>query len=425
MKIYNNILAGTLTLMAFASCMSEDLESKFTAGGDKGTLELGVELLQPARRDVSTVNFPVVIKDASGSVVKEYATVAEVPASIVMAVGSYTVESHTPGEIAKSMSNPYYKGASDVEIVKDVTSPVNVVCKMANSQVSINYDEEFRNVFTAWEVTIDDGSETALSFTQSSTTNTIYWYFGEAGVKQLVVNFRGTTTTGNTIAARNVLTKNQSSTGGYDDDNTNFTGGDLITLNFAPTESTEGKITGITLSANVVFDETAEDINVGVIDVPGLNDPTGGGDNPGGGDTEGITLNLPEDITMAFKGAAALDKSLGDTYIAAGAGLKSIMVRIESDSEDMNGSLGDLSEQYGVDFLAGAEIVGNQNVVSLFESLGQKLSVPAEGDKEYTFPIGNFFGFLQLLTGKHRFHLTVTDMNGNTQSGSLLITVGA
>lgn len=425
MKIYNNILAGTLTLMAFASCMSEDLESKFTAGGDKGTLELGVELLQPARRDVSTVNFPVVIKDASGSVVKEYATVAEVPASIVMAVGSYTVESHTPGEIAKSMSNPYYKGASDVEIVKDVTSPVNVVCKMANSQVNINYDEEFRNVFTAWEVTIDDGSETALSFTQSSTTNTIYWYFGEAGVKQLVVNFRGTTTTGNTIAARNVLTKNQSSTGGYDDDNTNFTGGDLITLNFAPTESTEGNITGITLSANVVFDETAEDINVGVIDVPGLNDPTGGDDNPGGGDTEGITLDLPEDITMAGVGAPAPDKSLGDTYIAAGAGLKSIMVRIESDSEDMNSSLGDLSEQYRVDFLAGAEIVGNQNVVALFESLGQTLSVPAQGDKEYTFPIGNFFGFLKVLAGEHHFHLTVTDMNGNTQSGSLLITVGA
>lgn len=424
MKIYNNILAGTLTLMAFASCMSEDLESKFTAGGDKGTLELGVELLQPARRDVSTVNFPVVIKDASGSVVKEYATVAEVPASIVMAVGSYTVESHTPGEIAKSMSNPYYKGASDVEIVKDVTSPVNVVCKMANSQVSINYDEEFRNVFTAWEVTIDDGSETALSFTQSSTTNTIYWYFGEAGVKQLVVNFRGTTTTGNTIAARNVLTKNQSSTGGYDDDNTNFTGGDLITLNFAPTESTEGNITGITLSANVVFDETAEDINVGVIDVPGLNDPAGGGDNPGGGgEAAGITLDLPADISMALYGADDLDPSLGDTYIAAEAGLKSILVRIDSNSADMNKSLVQLSTEYKVDFLNGAEIVDNQNVVSLFESLGQELSVPAQGDKEYTFPIGNFFGFLQVLAGEHRFHLTVTDMNGNTQSGSLLITV--
>ena len=424
MKIYNNILAGTLTLMAFASCMSEDLESKFTAGGDQGTLELGVELLQPARRDVSTVNFPVVIKDASGSVVKEYATVAEVPASIVMAVGSYTVESHTPGEIAKSMSNPYYKGASDVEIVKDVTSPVNVVCKMANSQVNINYDEEFRNVFTAWEVTIDDGSETALSFTQSSTTNTIYWYFGEAGVKQLVVNFRGTTTTGNTIAARNVLTKNQSSTGGYDDDNTNFTGGDLINLNFAPTESTEGNITGITLTANVVFDETVKNINVGVIDVPGLNDPAGGGDNPGGGDTEGITLNLPADIAMAVGGAKDLDKSLGDTYIAAGAGLKSIKVRIESSSSEMNEQLVALAAEFDVNFIAGAEIVDNQNVVRLFDSLGQSLSVPAQGDKEYTFPIGNFFSLLQILAGEHRFNLTVTDMNGNTQSGSILITVG-
>ena len=424
MKIYNNILAGTLTLMAFASCMSEDLESKFTAGGDQGTLELGVELLQPARRDVSTANFPVVIKDASGSVVKEYATVAEVPASIVMAVGSYTVESHTPGEIAKSMAAPYFKGISDVEIVKDVTSPVNVVCKMANSQVNINYDEEFRNVFTAWEVTIDDGSETALSFTQSSTTNTIYWYFGEAGVKQLVVNFRGTTTTGNTIAARNVLTKNQSSTGGYDDDNTNFTGGDLITLNFAPTESTEGNITGITLSANVVFDETAEDINVGVIDVPGLNDPTGGGDNPGGGDTKGITLNLPADIAMAVGGAKDLDKSLGDTYIAAGAGLKSIKVRIESSSSEMNEQLVALAAEFDVNFIAGAEIVDNQNVVRLFDRLGQSLSVPAQGDKEYTFPIGNFFSLLQILAGEHYFNLTVTDMNGNTQSGSILITVG-
>lgn len=424
MKIYNNILAGTLTLMAFASCMSEDLESKFTAGGDQGTLELGVELLQPARRDVSTVNFPVVIKDASGSVVKEYATVAEVPASIVMAVGSYTVESHTPGEIAKSMSNPYYKGASDVEIVKDVTSPVNVVCKMANSQVNINYDEEFRNVFTAWEVTIDDGSETALSFTQSSTTNTIYWYFGEAGVKQLVVNFRGTTTTGTTIAARNVLTKNQSSTGGYDDDNTNFTGGDLINLNFAPTESTEGNITGITLTANVVFDETVKNINVGVIDVPGLNDPAGGGDNPGGGDTEGITLNLPADIAMAVGGAKDLDKSLGDTYIAAGAGLKSIKVRIESSSSEMNEQLVALAAEFDVNFIAGAEIVDNQNVVRLFDSLGQSLSVPAQGDKEYTFPIGNFFSLLQILAGEHYFNLTVTDMNGNTQSGSILITVG-
>ena len=89
----------------------------------------------------------------------------------------------------------------------------------------------------------------------------------------------------------------------------------------------------------------------------------------------------------------------------------------------MNSSLADLNTQYNVDFITGAEIVSNQNVVALFESLGQTLDVPAEGDKEYTFPIGNFFGFLKVLAGEHTFNLTVTDMEGNTKSGKLKITV--
>ncbi len=423
MKFYNKIFAGAIALMAFSSCMNEDLESKFTAGGDEGTLELNVEVLQPARRDVSTTDFPVVIKDASGTVVKEYATVGEVPSSIQMSVGNYTVESHTPGNIAKSMPSPYYKGAADVEIVKDVNSPVEVVCKMENSQVTVNYDNEFRNVFSEWEITIEDGSNTVMSFkTTANQSSTVYWYFGDGGVKQIVVNFRGTTASGNTIAARNVLTKNQSSQGGYDDDEENFTGGDLITMNFAPTESTEGKITGINISASVVFDETTENITVDVIDVPGLDDPNQGGGSGGGSGEEGsITLNLPNDITMSPGNIP--DASKGDTYIAASAGIKSIKVTIISDSQEMNESLADLNTNFAVDFLAGAEVVDNQNLVALFRSLGKTISVPARGDREYTFPVGNFFTLLQVLVGNHRFNMTVTDMDDNTKSGTILIKV--
>ncbi|MBR4856086.1 MAG: hypothetical protein IKU94_05610, partial [Bacteroidaceae bacterium] len=59
----------------------------------------------------------------------------------------------------------------------------------------------------------------------------------------------------------------------------------------------------------------------------------------------------------------------------------------------------------------------------LFSQLGQSLSVPAEGDTEYTFPIGNFFVLLSVLPGEHSFGLTVTDMQGNTTSGGLTLTV--
>ena len=115
---------------------------------------------------------------------------------------------------------------------------------------------------------------------------------------------------------------------------------------------------------------------------------------------------------------------MGDAYIAAEHGIKSIMVKMTSTSADMMSSLADLAGNYdGVDFATGAEVVGNQNMVALFAELGQTLSVPSEGDLEYTFPIGNFFTFLSVLPGDHNFALTITDMQGGTKNGKLKLTV--
>ena len=86
-------------------------------------------------------------------------------------------------------------------------------------------------------------------------------------------------------------------------------------------------------------------------------------------------------------------------------------------------SLADLNTNYGVNFIAGAEIVDNQSVVQLFNDLNQPLSVPAMGDKDYTFPIGNFFGLLGFLSGQHTFNMTVEDMQGNKKNGVLVLTV--
>lgn len=421
MKLQNTLLAGAIAIAALSSCCNEDA---FDAMEQTGKMQLAVDIAKPQARATSEVtDFPVIIYNAAGTQVASYNTVADVPANVTLEVGNYNVESHTPGSISKKMAAPYYKGVQDVEILKDITSQVNVLCKMQNSKITVNYSDEFRNVFSTWEITVNDGSETALSFTNSSTSNSTYWYFGEEGVESLKVNFRGVTTTGASIASSYILTKDQASES-YDDDRKNFGGGDAITLNFNPTESTEGNITSITINANVTFTETNETVDIEVVDKPGFNDGggTGGEDpNPGGDDETGITLNLPGD--MSFSASTVPDKSAGDTYIAAENGLKSITVSLASTSDEMNEQLGLLNEGYGVDFINGAEIVGNQNVVALFASLNQPLDVPAEGATEYTFPIGNFFNLLVILPGEHTFNLTVTDMNGNTKSGKLKITI--
>ena len=421
MKLQNTLLAGAIAIAALSSCCNEDA---FDAMEQTGKMQLAVDIAKPQARATSEVtDFPVIIYNAAGTQVASYNTVADVPANVTLEVGNYNVESHTPGSISKKMAAPYYKGVQDVEILKDITSQVNVLCKMQNSKITVNYSDEFRNVFSTWEITVNDGSETALSFTNSSTSNSTYWYFGEGGVESLKVNFRGVTTTGASIASSYILTKDQASES-YDDDRQNFGGGDAITLNFNPTESTEGNITSITINANVTFTETNETVDIEVVDKPGFNEGggTGGEDpNPGGDDETGITLNLPGD--MSFSASTVPDKSAGDTYIAAENGLKSITVSLASTSDEMNEQLGLLNEGYGVDFINGAEIVGNQNVVALFASLNQTLDVPAEGATEYTFPIGNFFNLLVILPGEHTFNLTVTDMNGNAKNGQLKITI--
>lgn len=425
MKLKYALLTGCMAIATLAACVSENQDLEQGANG-KGRMALSVTRVEPmsTRATTPVTDYPVILYNAEGATVASWNTVSEVPSTYTLSVGSYTVESHTPGVIQKRMTTPYYKGTADVEILKDATTNADVVCKMQNSPITMRYDDDFLDVFTAWSITLDDGGETALSFSNTDGTSpaTVYWHF-EDQAETLTLNFRGTTKDGSTVSARNSLTKDQADES-YDGDNQFFTGGDAIMINFTPVESTSGHVTSITINATVTFTETASTCTLEVTD-DGTLDPGTGPVTPPTPSDDAITLNLPAPISYPFLGAATVSKSLGDTYIAAQKGLKSIIVSIESTSPEMVSSVGDLNTNYGVDFINGAEIVGNQSVVTLFNDLNQPLSVPAEGDTEYTFPIGNFFELLQVLVGTHTFHLNVTDMEGNTKSGTVVITITA
>lgn len=423
MKSYK-LLLGCAALLAMTGCVSEDM----TGSSDKGVLSLDVSTRQPTATragEYEVTDFPVTIYKEDGTTrVESYDAVDAMPEKIRLDVGTYVLEAHTPGTMQRQMTYPYYKGTATSEILKDVTTQTTIVCKQQNGSIKVNYDEDFLALFTAWTITFDDGGDQALSIknTNGNDPTAVYWAFGE-NVDKLTVNFRGTTADGNTITASKLLTKDQA-TETYDGETTNFGGGDAVVVNFTPVEATTGKVT-ISISANIVFTETSETVTISVVDNGTLtpenpDDPQTPDDpTPGGG----ITLNLPAPISYPFLGAASVNKSLGDTYIAAESGLKSIIVSIESTSSEMVTSVGKLNDNYGVDFINGAEIVGNQDVVRLFSELNQPLSVPDEGDTEYTFPIGNFFELLQVLAGEHTFNLSVTDMDGNVKTGKVVITI--
>lgn len=430
MKINRLFLIGALPLISLTACVNEDL-SKDTKL-EKGTLDLNVEVQLPEKtRSIATNEFPINIYNSDGSIFQAFEKLEDVITPLTAPVGTYMVESHTPGEIQKRMSSPYYYGTETVDVQAGIKTKVLVTCKMANTSFKLNYTTQFLSTFSSWSVTIDDGGNDALAFTNQDGTvpNIVYWYFDQ-NVSELKLNFRGTTTKGNTVGQSFLITKDIESEG-YVDDNRNFQGGDAIVINLDPTESTDGDITGLNLRANISFSETGEDVELKVIKKSEYTpvDPEGDSDDPSEPQGDLITLNLPNPISYAMFTTPS-DKSIGDTYIAAKAGLKSIIVSITSTSDDMMSSVADLNDPDKAadinalcDFIKGQEVVGSSNVENLFVSLKNPLSVPKEGDTEYTFPIGNFFGFLKVLPGEHLFHLTVTDMDGNTKSGDVKITI--
>ena len=421
MNIFKISLMSSAIGLGLSSCVSEELPSGLERK-ENGSMSINVDMLRPSStRAVETKDFPVKITSTKdNTLIKSYDKASEVPNKITLPVGNYFAEAHTPGELQKIMTTPYYKGRDDFEILQGINTKSTVTCKMANGSFKVKYSDEFASAFATWTISIDDGTESVIQFTNEDglTPATIYMTF-EENVNFLTTNFKGTTTSGNKISTSNKLTKKQASEQ-YDNDDENFSGGDAIVINFSPVESAEGDITGITLNANISFEETEKWYDMEVTDkgAGGDNDNPGGGNT--GGDSSTITLDLPSNMTID----ASTDPSLGDTYIYAENGIQSITVGITSTSPEMIASLQDLAGNYeGVDFLSSTEIVENQNVVTLFNDLGQSLDVPTKGQESYTFPIGNFFLLLAFLPGEHTFSLTVTDMNGNSKSGSLTLTV--
>lgn len=430
-------LISTIVLMGLSSCVNEEVPAYENGSGK---MQLEVDILKPktTRATVDTKDFPVTLLDAEGNPLEghKYDKATDVPKQIQLPVGQYAAESHSPFEFEKIMDKPYYKGIEEFYIRKDMNTKVEVTCRMANGSFEVKFSDAFHSVFRAWNIMINDGAETAISYsaTDEMPLPKKYMRFEEE-TSQIFVNFVGVTNEGSRITMSNTLTKEQASEQ-YDDDNPNFSGGDAIVLNFTPVESTEGDITGITLKADIQFEESEITYPLEV-EEKGTTGGEEGGDTPGeGGDTPGgetgeddvITLNLPEPISFVAGEGENMDPRKGDTYLAALNGLKSIMVSVVSTSDEMNEMLPALGAEYTndehkVDLINGTEVIGNQGLKDLFASVGQELDVPNEGDKEYTFPIGNFFSLLDILPGVHTFNLIVTDMNGISKSGSVQITI--
>ncbi len=154
-KIYSLIAVAALGAVA-AGC-SEDT---YDLGGE-GTVKLSARI----SNDVTVVSRAateaelsekciVWISNAKGAV-RKYEGLDNIPAEgITLLADRYIAEAWTGDSVSASFDSKYYKGREEFTVEPSKTATIEMVCKIANSVVSVDYDPNIDDVLTDYTMTV-------------------------------------------------------------------------------------------------------------------------------------------------------------------------------------------------------------------------------------------------------------------------------
>lgn len=419
------IIASLFCLGALSSCeLKDELTGPKGENSEMGALELTVSVSESAAQSRANSeapgNYPVLIVNKDTEEEAYNGTYEEMKKPLSLPVGTYTVNSHTPGDIKTSMTSPYYGGEKEMTITKGVVSVLDMVCKMLNTKISLKLGDDFKAAFKEWTINLNDGSGHVLTFTKADVeNNVVYWYFGDnAHVSTLTMDITATTQDGVKIRDQKQFTKADAEES-YEDDSDEFTGGDALNINIGaieePTpEPGEKPQLGFNVSVDITFDGRDETVEIPVVDVPTTDPEPGEPDEP---ENEVITISdggtgyLTDGVIVA-DGVFPTDVNV---IMKIENGVKSIFVKVDSENSGF-------VEAAGVMGLTAGE--GLDLASEAAKDLENLFPLPEADATEYTFSMSEeLFLLLNEFDGTHRFTLKVIDKEGNEKSAVLTITV--
>lgn len=444
-KIYT-MAAGFLLCAGLASCeMKEELFGKGDVPSETGKVELGVSVddktnvvITKAEAEdggeeigssVDASEYEVIFTHQSAEYTKECIYEDIEGTEVILPIGIYSVESHTPGELEKQMTYPYYGGNAELNVTKDVTSQAEITCKMMNSRILLTYGSDFTSKFKSWTITIDDGSDKTLTYTEANKTpDAVYWYFGEE-CAEITINVTAVNDKGETIRESRTITKPAGS------GNDNWTGGDALTITMEPgsdevdPDNPSGVVgSGINIKVEAFFPESTDQDDTIWVDIDGeeTTEPgegEGGEEGEEGGDDtptgNGPTISLPNNGEIVYTVGGAGAPSKAPVTISVPEKFKSLTVKITAGNAGFAEAVGAIGLDKGINVMT-LDLENPINQV-LVKALG---SVPTEDDYEYSLDIAGFYSMMDAYgatvgeeeddgRNSHEFEITVEDQAGN------------
>lgn len=139
-----------------------------SAGIPTGSLYVGVEedatLLTKAESAVTNESLRVDIIAEEGDTIKSYSDyIDEVKGQkIVLPVGTYTISVNSNQSKEAGWEKPFYSGSKEITIQSGEITSAQIVCKISNTKVAVEYADNLANYFSRYETTVSNTSGSLL-----------------------------------------------------------------------------------------------------------------------------------------------------------------------------------------------------------------------------------------------------------------------
>lgn len=217
MRIIKYHIAVALTCMSF--CMGACKEDRDIAG-EQGTLQLSVGMsdkITVASRTLSSEEQTQLEQACKvriyneTSLVRKYEGTDNVPSSIPLMSGTYSVRVTAGDSVAASFDQRFFEGNEEFTITKGQQSPVEVKCGIANTVLAFTWDESLKEAFEGdCQVTVT--SATGELVYSSANADAKGYFSLPADNRKLTCKFTATKLTGGTYEQTTELADAQPAT---------------------------------------------------------------------------------------------------------------------------------------------------------------------------------------------------------------------
>lgn len=396
-KIFVLALAALVTLSAGCRrTISVD-------SSDMGTFALNLEYDKsdyidiPTKSDVDVSTFSILLKKSDGTPVQKWDSYTQMPSTVTLAPGEYSIEAMTPDSEPAAFEQPVYRGETSFTIESGKMTTVEVVCALDNVKVTVNLGQSFVDEVKDYSITVRAMDyNKSLVFTQDEVNGARAGYFYVSPLEIHIIGKRALDGSEvNDIQVINDVNKRDHL---------------ILNLNARAT----GDVGSLTITIDYDTNDRDEDI-----EVPGFpDDPVVDPEPEPDKDLPKIEFSCEEEVTFTDEQAAS---AVVDITIKAVNGIENLFVEIQAPT------LLELLAGLG---LGGAVASGNWDIANiedpaLAEFLGglglYNAQDPIKGKDEHMFPIGSFMALMPAQDDPYPFQIKVIDSKGKQSTRTLTV----